>query len=249
MNDAYTVAALAKAKAARNLYAAAYKKYGALLLSMRGDAPIGLLVGHVLRVNPELSDTPAVRKDARRGFAKASYAESRTVNIPVSQLDEPPTCAYVHGREINRAASNLYTTHPTFFTTADRNFWKCSYLAHTLGTSVFENLCSAACPALPSQSAPVATRDRAGNIVSWEVPPLASNSAIDDLYSEIIYHVNTSTVVPAGYTPTAYKKLVLLDCEYVCKVWELYGNGNSNGFGRLPVLSGSQAQAILNRAS
>jgi len=246
-SEEYAAAARVKALASRSLYVQAYKKYGSLLLSMRGDAPIGLLVGHVLRVNPELSDAPPVKKDARRGFAKASYAEARTMDIPAERLDEPATCAYVIGREINRTATVLYTTHPALFATPNNLFWKCVYLAHTLGTSLFETTSNAAFSGVTASSAPVAIRDSRGRILSWEVPGATARNTPADLYTRIYYAVNSATTAPVGYRTGEYKKLVLMDCEYVYNIWNLFGGGEPRGFGRLPVLSNSQTQAILHR--
>lgn len=238
--------ASAKAKADASLYATARLRYGGSVVEMKGDAPTGLLLGHVLRVNRSLSDTPPVTKDRRRGFMKASITEANTVQIRAVQLDELPTCAFVFGREINRAATTLYTTYQSLFTRADENFWKTVYLYVTLGPTTFNRIWQKANPSVNTTVTPVfvASRNRGGN---WKMESTTTKDSTNRTYEDLLYTVNTLTSAPPGWNFTAFKKLVLVDCEYIYQLWKLYGPSKLGGFGTLPVLRGDQMMTIMNR--
>jgi hypothetical protein len=237
--------AKAKAEADAALYATARLRYGGNVTEMKGDAPVGLLLGHVLRVNRNLSDTPPVTKDRRHGFMKASISEANTVKIRTAQLDEPPTCAFVFGREINRAATTLYTTYRSLFTQADENFWKTVYLYVTLGPATFNYVWKKANPSVTTTSKPVLVFS--GRLGNWKMESATTKDSTNLAYEDLLYAVNTLTSTPPGWNVTSFKKLVLVDCEYVYRLWELYGPSKLGGFGTLPVLSGNQMLTIMNR--
>ncbi|RKY28737.1 MAG: hypothetical protein DRP83_00115 [Planctomycetota bacterium] len=239
----------ATAKAAKNsgLYATARRRYGGNITAMKGDAPLGLLIGHVLRVNPALEDAPAIKRDRRRGFMKASINEARTVDIRDVQLDEPATCAFVYGREINRSASSLYTTYPSLFTRADRNLWKCAYLFVVLGAPIFNFIWQKANPIIKTTKEPVFVRSGRGGRGNWKIEEEVEKSSINTAYDDILYAVNSMTAAPPGWRLTEFRKLVLVDCEYVFELWRLYGPEKMVGFGTLPVLSYDQMRTIMNR--
>lgn len=236
-----------KAVREASLYANARRQFGNSIEQMRGDAPTGLLLGHVLRVNPALSLAPPVKKDRRVGFMKASISEAKTVNIRTAQLEEAPTCAFVFGREINRAATTLYTKYRSLFTLADSNFWKCVYLYVTLGATLFETLWSQASPRVTKIVEPVyvvPSRARRGN---WKLESTTTHDSTNAAYTDLLYVVNDLTSAPPGWRLTEFKKLVLLDCEYVYALWRRYGASKLSGFGTLPVLRNDQMRTIMNR--
>ena len=238
--------ASAKAVTDASLYRSARVRYGRTVSEMSGDAPIGLLLGHVLRVNRALVDDPPIQKDRRRGFMKASITEAGTVDIRSAQLDEPTTCAFVFGREINRAALSLYTTYQSLFTRADDNFWKSAYLYVTLGAATFRYIWNINNPAVVrTESAVFVSSDgRTGN---WEIQTSVSHDSVNTAYDDILYSVNTLSSAPPGWQLTQFKKLVLVDCEYVYELWRRYGASKLSGFGTLPVLRNDQMTTIMNR--
>jgi len=229
-----------------SLYATARQQFGGAVGAMRGDAPVGLLLGHVLRVDPSLSLSPPVQKDRRVGFMKASVNEARTVNIRTEQLQEMETCAFVYGREINRAALSVYTTYTSLFTEADENFWKCAYLYTTLGSALFTELWNAASPGVVSTVKPIQVPAGRGRF-NWEIESTTSSDSTNKAYDDLLYVVNNLTSAPPGWRLEPFKRLVLLDCEYVYALWRRYGASRLEGFGTLPVLQNSQMRTIMNR--
>lgn len=239
-------AADAKAVRDASLYATARRQFGNAVTQMRGDAPAGLLLGHVLRVNPALSLTPPVKKDRRVGFMKASVNEARTVNIRTVQLEEADTCAFVYGREINRAATSLYTKYQRLFTRANNNFWKCAYLYVTLGSATFNALWSATDPRVDTTIKPVFEETYRGR-GNWKLEATTTHDSRDVAYDDLLYVVNALKTAPPGWKLTEFKKLVLVDCEYVYALWKRYGASKLGGFGSLPVLRNYQMRNIMNR--
>jgi len=230
-----------KAKRDKTLYTRAQKRFGGIISSLRGGAPIGLSIGHVLRVNPKLEKTPAIKKDRRRGFMKASYSEARTLNISFEQLDDESTCAFIYSRELNKSATFLYTTYGHLFTKASRDLWKCAYLRTTLGDSVFKWLWDKACPTITTTEEPV--WKTSGN---WKIETKTVKDSSNDVYGDILQATEKLTSAPAGHKTTPFKHLILYDCNYVFYLWKLYGAGTFS-LGKLPVLSTQQMRLIMDR--
>jgi hypothetical protein len=184
---------------------------------------------------------------------KASVSEANTVNIRTEQLDEPPTCAFVFGREINRSALNLYTTYQSIFTQADENLWKCAYLFVALGAPTFNFIWQEANPVVQTSVKPVFVsqgrreRSRVAPRGNWKIETTVEQDSENSAYEDLLYVVNEMTTAPPGWRVTDFRKLVLLDCEYVYALWRLYGNSRTEGFGTLPVLSTDQMLTIMNR--
>lgn len=235
-----TQAATHRARENRERYFTAQRLYGRNIGDMLGGAPIGLLLGHVLRVNPALVDAPPVKRDRRVGFMKASVLEARTVKIPTKQLEEPSTCAFVYGREINRAASTLYTTYKSLFTIADTNLWKCAYLYTTIGATTFDFLWEQAGIGIQSTSKPVL---ESGN---WVIQEEIIQDSTNNAYVELLAALGALTKPPPGWNLNELKSIVFIDCEYVYALWKTYGGGQMT-FGYLPVLQNSQMTTIMNR--
>lgn len=182
---------------------------------------------------------------------KASISEANTVSIRAEQLDETPTCAFVYGREINRAALTLYTTYRSLFTRVDDNFWKCAYLYVVLGAPTFNFIWNKAAPSITTTKKPVLLTEGGGRggvtRKRWVIEDETEKTSVNTAYEDILYTVNNLTSPPPGWNLTAFKKLVLEDCEYVHALWLSYGRSKYQGFGTLPVLQSNQMLTIMNR--
>lgn len=238
----------AKQKAIRDksLYTKAQKRFGGIISPLRGGAPIGLFIGHLLRINPSLKETLPVKKDRRRGFLKASCSEARTVNVAYEQLDDPSTCAFIYSRELNKSATFLYTTYGHVFTEASKDLWKCAYLHTTLENAAFKWLWDKAYPTIETTEKPVWESHGRGSFGNWKIRTTTTKNSSNDAYSDIIETTKNLTTSPAGYKTTPFKHLIAFECEYVFALWKLYGSGTFS-LGKLPVLSTQQTHSIMGR--
>lgn len=133
-------AGVKKAHADFALFEKASQQYGRLIKPMMGEVSRSLALAHVLRVNPELLMTPPVTLDRRRGFMLATREGATAAGIEWKSLDDPSTCAYSWGREMNQGATDFYKKNTDIFTTPDDDFWKIIYLRHVLSVPLFDVL-------------------------------------------------------------------------------------------------------------
>lgn len=126
-----------QALASTGTYQQAQRQYGRLLDPYLGDAPRALGLAHLVRVNPKLEMTPTPSKDQRRGFMFATISSANTAGIKWEKLDDPLTCAYVWGRDINATSKKLYQEQSYWFPAIGADFWRCSYLRHVFGKLLF----------------------------------------------------------------------------------------------------------------
>lgn len=235
--------AAADARAVRDsaTYKYAERLYGNFIRYTRGDAPIGLILGHVLRVNPSLIAKPPVARDGRRGFMYASPVECKKLEIAVDKLDDAFVCAYVYGTEINSTSISFYTTYRRLFTLPNANFWKCAYLRNTLGASTFNHIWNGANPHIERTNEPVLVD---GN---WTIENKLVADATDGAYDMLTSYVGRMTKAPPGWTLGNFQRLVLYECEYTYALWRRYGKGYSKNYGSKPALDDRQKMDLTSR--
>lgn len=209
------ISAKQQALAATVLYREAVAKFGRTLDPYNGDAPKSLGISHLLRVNPALEVSPTPSSDRRRGFMYATVNMADEAGIPWENLDEPLTCAYVWGRDINSDSKSLYSANTSSFSSPNPDFWKCAYLKHVLGNTAF---------ALLWQS-----RDKTQ----------ATN------YNALLYAVNALTRSLPGWPIIKLRKTVLYECAYVYELAKRGGGLNSTGYGIQPVLQKSGYEQVF----
>jgi hypothetical protein len=125
-----------RAIASTALYTQAKRIYGRMLDPYLGDAPKGLGLAHLVRVNPKLA-APVPSRDKRRGFMFATISMANTAGVKWESLDDTLVCAYVWGRDINADTKSLYHTQTSRFPVIGEDLWKCSYLKHVFGNNAF----------------------------------------------------------------------------------------------------------------
>ena len=198
-----------KQKAARSqyLYNRADRVYGTYIHKFRGHVPPGMAIAHLLNVNPDLLDQPPITKDRRRGFLLASTDMAMEAGVEWENLDDPLTCAYVWGRDINNDSLSLYTSNQDLFAAPDRDFWSTAYIKHYLGDAAFNTL--------------------------W---PLRDRTQ-PTVYESIVYSVSTSGRRVPGWPIVKLKKALYYDCPFVINLALSKGTMASEGYGIQPVIS------------
>ena len=209
-------AAKTQAASAKPVYDQANRKFGRIIEPLLSDVPKSLVLGHVLRVNPDLADSLIPNSTYRRGFLKASREECQKINVDWSKLNDPMICSYVFLREFNAKAYSLYTANTSLFLTPSQDFWKCTYLRLSVGDPVFNQL--------------------------W---PGTVPSTVGHAYDEVMDWLDKQKKSIGGYPILKLKKLVFYDCNYVFEICRLYGTWKSSGFGREPVLNANKYRQVF----
>jgi len=203
------------AKRDQKLYEAASNKFYSFILPYLNDAPKGVAIGHLLRVNRELLASPSPTKDRRRGFMYATATMAKQAGISWEQLDDVLTCGYVWGRDINNDSLSLYTTNQDLFTIPNEDFWRCAYLKHVLGDTNFSTI--------------------------WRERHVATPS----VYDSLIYAVNARKKGLPGWPVIKLKREVLVGCEYVFQIGKRAGTMTTSGFGIQPVLNHNSINQVF----
>lgn len=211
------ISARQQALAATSLYREAVAKFGRTLDPYNGDAPKSLGISHLLRVNSSLETAPTPSTDRRRGFMFATVKMAEEAGVSWEKLDEPLTCAYVWGRDINSDSKNLYAANKSLFVSPNSDFWKCAYLKHVLGDTAFAMLWQ--------------SRDKTQ----------ATN------YDALLYAVNNLTRSLPGWPIIKLRKTVLVDCAYVYELAKRGGGLTSSGYGIQPVLRKSSYEQVFEQ--
>ncbi len=192
-------------------------RYGSRVDLYIGEAPRTLLLAHILRINPQLVETP-IFKDYRVGFMGVTPLQASTAEVDMSKISgDPAICAYVFSRELNRVSYDLYTTYPDLFTETNEDFWRCAYLRITLGDLMFDTI--------------------------WNLHPPASTD--DSIYDVLLYSVNNLNKSIMGMRPSKLKALVFKDCEFVFQLASLKGSLITSGPGIEPVPASSDAANVF----
>jgi len=208
-------AARTKAIASTDEYHKAQRLYGRMIEPYLGDAPRALGLAHLVRVNPKLEAAPTPTLDRRRGFLFATITMANMAGVKWEKLDDPMTCAYVWGRDINSDAKGLYEEQSYWFTTGGADFWKCAYLRHVFGDTAFS--------------------------VIWN----QRDTAQATIYDSLLYAVNDMQRALPGTTVVKQRRLAMSDCAYVFEMAKRGGGMNSAGYGIEPVLSPSNYQRVF----
>lgn len=180
-----------------------------------GHAPKALALGHLVNVNPQLETSPGFTEDRRRGFMFASVSAVNDAGLKWASLDEPNTCAYVWGRDINATSLSTYTKNKNLFTEPGEDFWKTSYLAHRLGEVPFS--------------------------IIWN----ARYRDEETIYASLIYAVNDWSRSIPGWSVLKLKKLALYDCPHVFELARRGGSFLTEGYGIQPVLNKTNMKEIM----
>lgn len=198
----------AKRLAADNaaLYQQANQVYGKLIAEYCEDFPKAFELGHLTRVNPALSTNPLVTIDRRRGFLYAPFDTLASIEVRWENLDDPTTCAYVWGYDINLHAKQLYYPNEKYFPKSNADFWRCVYLRHVLGRVPFD--------------------------VIWNM----RNPNTTPVYDSLLYVVNNLRRGLPGWPVIKLKRTVFVDCAYSFELAQQGGATTTEGFGRAPVL-------------
>jgi len=179
-----------------------------------GSVSLGLAVGHLLTVNPQLSVTPEVTKDRRRGFMKTTALQASKLGLTWESLDTPDTCGYVWGCDINNTALNLYTTNQALFSEPDHTFWMSAYCNYLLGDATFKLI--------------------------WDL----RDTQKYDIYTSLLYAVNDLKRSLPGWPVLRLKKTVLVDCECVRLIALKYGKLSSDNYGIQPVVNRTKIHGL-----
>lgn len=199
-----------EATAKRNLsrYEKAEARYRDVLLRYRSDIPYALVVAHVIKVNPNLSNSPEPKQN-RKGFLYARIEMARFAAIDWNRMHDPEACAYVWCFDLNRSARILYTNNTNLFPRPSIDFWKCVYLQYWLGPTVF-------------------------NILWNRASPRSENG---EVYPQLLYVVNSVNKSLPGWPVAKLQQEVLVGLEEVFYTWRVKGTSVIDGYGRPPVTS------------
>lgn len=204
----------AKVRAAQDRNAARilYRNNTDTLQRCCGGAPIGLFVGHLMRVNPIGAIQPENTQDGRVGFLKVSALESVAANVSWSAITSAKDAtlnSFVWSHALNTAARDTLDILGNLATSPDPSFWKLTYMRLTLGPSAFYNV--------------------------W----LHRNTALEDLYVSFMDALATYKKPIAGWSPLKIQQSLLKDCPYVFYIAEDFGRLATTSYGKLPVLPAS----------
>lgn len=188
-------------------YRSAIRHYGSLLAQYCEDFPNALALGHLVRVNPLMTPAPIPTIDRRRGFMFAPVSTLASIAVKWENLDDPTTCAYVWGYDVNVHAKHFYNDNSTLFTKPETDFWRCVYARHVLGSASFDVIWS--------------RRDRSAEMA----------------YNSFLYAVNNLKRSIPGWNIIRLKHTVFVDCAYSYELSKQSGTLLTDGFGREPVLN------------
>jgi len=196
------------------LYRDAQRVFGRTIDPYLGDAPKALGLAHLIHVNPKLEIAPTPSKDRRRGFMFTTIAMANVVEVKWEQLDDPITCAFVWGCDINADARSLYSANQTLFTEVNADFWKCAYLKHVLGDMAFQAI--------------------------WDIRDTSQST----VYDSLLYAVNNLSRSLPGWPVIKLHHQVLVGCAYVFEVAKRSGGLYSSGYGLQPVLKKNNFEQV-----
>ena len=192
----------------RPRYSEADRFYGAHLDRYLGDTPRNIAVSHILRINPRLHRIPRYRKGYVRGFMRATIEAAREAGLEWDKLKDPNLCAYVWLRYFNKESLELYQNNEGIFSSYGEEFWRCAYLLDAIGESAFSYFWAKAAP----------------------------TSATLDVYSELLYAVNSNKKQFGDVTAQQMKVLVFKECEFVFQLAKIIaGRIQSAGPGKEPI--------------
>jgi hypothetical protein len=201
----------AKIRAAQDKEAARvlYRNNADTLQRCCGGAPIGLFVGHLMRVNPTGVAQPRNTQDGRVGFLKVSALESSAANVSWSAITSAKDMTlntFVWSHALNTTARDTLDILGNLTTSPDPSFWKLSYMQLTLGYAAFYSV--------------------------WK----HRNTSIDDLYMSFMDSLASYKKPIAGWSPLKIQQTLLKDCPYVFYIAEGFGRLATTAYGSLPVL-------------
>lgn len=199
-----------------NAYRLAVHTYGSLLSDYTEDFPKAFSLGHLARVNPSMNPTPAPLTDRRRGFMFVSSRILTSIEVKWENLDNPTTCAYVWGYDLNHHARQLSQQYNHTFTSPDADFWRSVYLRQTLGDTTFNTLW--------------ARRD----------------PNTDSVYTSLLYAVNDLRKTLPGWSTIHLKQTVFVSCAVSYEFAKQGGSLLTYGFGRSPVLRRVNLTEVFN---
>lgn len=201
-------ALIAKRLAAANYmtYARANGKYGSLIAQYTEEFPKAFAVGHLTRVNPDLEPAPAPTTDRRRGFMFTPITTLASIGVAWENLDNPTTCMYSWGYDVNLHAKQLHEQQGQFFSSPDTDFWRCVYLRHVIGTRTFVTL--------------------------WNARVREESTVYESLLQGL---AQLKRQLP-GWPITKLKRTVFIDCAYSFELSAQGGGTTSEGYWRFPVL-------------
>ncbi len=189
------------------LYNKAVRIFGDMLRSSIGNAPIGLAIGHCVYINRQLEMSPMPSKNHRYGFMRVTGTALNKIGITTSKVDDPDTCSYAWGYDINNTAISFYTKNSSLFSNTCEDFWRSVYVQHLMGDSPFNML--------------------------WKQRDITQPT----VYASLLNAVEAMQKGIPGFPALALQKLVLVDCEYVYQLGKASGSFQGTGFGKQPPLN------------
>lgn len=201
----------ALARAAQDLPTAQlrYRQYGDIFNAVKGGAPAGLFIGHLMRVNPLGKQLPPLTGDGRVGFMKVSPTESKDAAVEWTKIVNPKTGVlkpnvFVWSRTMNVSARELHLDTDDILLEPDDTFWKLAYCYQTLGETVFKAIWNA--------------RDKLDT----------------DYYHAFMLSAHNWNKTVGGWSVIRLNKVLLLDCPYASKMAGYFGKLVTTKFGKLP---------------
>jgi hypothetical protein len=186
-----------------------FRQFGDLFNAVKGGAPVGLFIAHLMRVNPFGLQQPALTSDGRVGFMKVSPTESRDADIYWDKIvnaaaGELKPNIFVWSRALNASAREVHAYTDDIILTPDETFWKLTYCYQTLGGTAFKAI--------------------------WN----ARNMQDTDYYHAFMLSAHNWNKTVAGWSVIQLNKVLLLDCPYVLKLAGYFGKLSTQKFGKLP---------------
>jgi hypothetical protein len=198
-----------------DLYKQAVQRYGRVVTPMLNDVPRALAFSHLLRVNPELSSSPEITWDQRKGFLRVTHDATAQTGISWETAEEISNNAYIWGWDLNTAGPIFQRANPSFFKTPTADFWKCLYTQHALGPRVFDFI--------------------------WK----RRNTNVESQFDAVVAAMLAWGKHIAGWSYTRLKHTLMVELPYVFAVAAINGSLVSKGFGLRPVLSESRMRRTL----
>lgn len=190
-----------------------FRQYGDLFNAVKGGAPTGLFVGHLMRINHYGLQQPALAPDGRVGFMKVSPTESADAAVSWNSIvnADPGVLKpniFVWSRSLNAAAGELHQDTDDILLTPDDTFWKLTYCYLTLGAKAFKAIWNA--------------RDKQDT----------------DYYHAFMLSAHNWNKTVGSWTVIQLNRVLLLDCPYVLKLAGYFGKLSTQKFGKLPASLG-----------
>jgi hypothetical protein len=198
--------ARARASQDRDVARSLYRLYSKTLREGCGGAPVGLAVGHLMRVNPQGLTTPKTTRDNRMGLMLVTSSECLAASVQWTSIEKIQLNAYAWGVALNANADEVNYLCGDLLGKPNDDFWRLAYLRYVMGATAFSYF--------------------------WDNRDATENN----LYLSFMNGIEACNKTIAGWTVQQQNTILLQDCPYTFNIARDYGSMLTQTFGTKPRL-------------